>query len=137
MQKKLIALALCLLAFGACKKKEQPAPVADTATTTQAPAPAEQPAPKTAAPQPTVTLAASAPIPAQAVALWLAADDAQPGKLASWTNSAVAGVTATASKPEEQPEVVANAINGHKVVRFDGENNILMTNVDISPARMP
>ena len=88
-------------------------------------------------PQPTVTLAAGAPIPAQGVALWLAADDAQPGKLASWTNSAVAGVSATAAKPEEQPEVVAKALNGHNVVRFDGDQNMLMTNVDISPARMP
>ena len=134
MQKKLIVLALCLAAAVACKKKEEaPPPAAPAQTETHAPAPAPQPA----TPQPTVTLAAGAPIPAQGVALWLAADDAQPGKLASWTNSAVAGVTATASKAEEQPEVVANAINGHKVVRFDGENNILMTNVDISPARMP
>ena len=135
MQKKLTALALCLLALVACKKKEEPAP-APVETATQAPAPAPQPAPAATA-QPTVTLAAGAPIPAQGVALWLAADDAQPGKLASWTNSAVAGVTATATKPEEQPEVVAKALNGHNVVRFDGEQNMLMTNVDISPARMP
>ena len=136
MQKKLAALALCLLALAACKKKEEPAP-APVETATQAPAPAAQPAPAAATPQPTVTLAAGAPIPAQGVALWLVADDAQPGKLASWTNGAVAGVTATASKPEEQPEVVAKALNGHNVVRFDGEQNMLMTNVDISPARMP
>src|SRR5712691_1528681 len=136
MQKKPIALALCLLALAACKKKEEPAPEpTPTPTATQAPAPEPVPAAKT--PQPTVTLAAGAPIPAQGVALWLVADDAQPGKLASWTNSAVAGVTATAAKPEEQPEVVAKALNGHNVVRFDGEQNMLMSNVDISPARMP
>jgi hypothetical protein len=136
MPNKLIALSLCLLALAACKKKEVPAPAADTATTSSlAPAPQPEPAPKTATPQPTVTLAAGAPIPAQGVALWLAADDAQPGKLASWTNSAVAGVTATASKPEEQPEVMV--LKPHNVVRFDGEQNMLMTNVDISPARMP
>jgi hypothetical protein len=134
MQKKLIALALCLLAVAACKKKEEPAP-APIAETTPAPAPVPAPAPAT--PQPTMTLAAGAPIPAQGVALWLAADDAQPGKLAAWTNSAVTGVTATAAKPEEQPEVVANALNGHNVVRFDGDQTMLMTNVDISPARMP
>ena len=135
MQKKLITLALCLFVVAACKKKEETPPVPAANTATQAAAPA--PAPVSAAPQPTVTLAAGAPIPAQGVALWLAADDAQPGKLASWTNSAVAGVTATASKPEEQPEVVAKALNGHNVVRFDGEQNMLMTSVDISPARMP
>ena len=137
MHRKLIALALCLLALAACKKKEEPAPEPAPTATQAAPAPAPEPAPKTATPQPTVTLAAGAPIPAQGVALWLVADDAQPGKLASWTNSAVAGVTATAAKPEEQPEVVAKAMGGHNVVRFDGEQNMLMTNVDISPARMP
>src|SRR5438105_15366163 len=135
MQKKLITLALCLFVVAACKKKEEPAPAPAANTATQASAPA--PAPVSVAPQPTVTLAAGAPIPAQGVALWLTADDAQPGKLASWTNSAVAGVTATASKPEEQPEVVAKVLNGHNVVRFDGEQNMLMTSVDISPARMP
>src|SRR5437660_2147007 len=135
MQKKLITLALCLFLVAACKKKEEPPPAPAANTATKAPAPA--PAPVSAAPQPTVTLAAGAPIPAQGVALWLAADDAQPGKLSSWTNSAVAGVTATAAKPEEQPEVVANALNGHNVVRFDGEQNMLMTNVDIGVGRMP
>jgi hypothetical protein len=133
MQKKLIVFSLCFLALAACKKKEEPAPAPATETTaTQAPAPA----PAAANAQPTVTLAAGAPIPAQGVALWLVADDAQPGKLATWSNSAVAGVSASASKPEEQPEVVAKGLNGHNVVRFDGENNMLMTNVDISPARM-
>jgi len=79
----------------------------------------------------------AAPIPPSGVALWLVADDAKPGSLASWSNPLVAGVTATADKPESQPTVVANAINGHAVVRFDGERNMLMTNVDISLARMP
>jgi hypothetical protein len=134
MQKKLVAVALCLLALAACKKKEavpEPAapPAAETATHETAAPPV--------IPQPTVTLAAGAPIPAEGVALWLVADDAQAGKLATWTNAAVAGVTATAATPEAQPEVVAKALNGHNVVRFDGEQNMLMTNVDISPARMP
>src|SRR5215813_218381 len=138
MQKKLIALSLCVLAVAAaCRKKEEPAP-APAATQAPSPAPAPAPEPKaTATPQATVTLAAGAPIPAQGVALWLVADDVHAGKLASWANSAVAGVTATASKPEEQPEVFAKMLNGHNVVRFDGEQNMLMTNIDISPARMP
>jgi hypothetical protein len=139
MNKKLIALSLCLAALIACKKKEEaplapPQPVATQAqpatTTTVSPV----------TPQPTVTLAAGAPIPAAGIGLWLVADDAKPGadgKVASWSNAAVAGVTATADKPELQPSVVASALNGHAVVRFDGERNMLMTNVDISPARMP
>src|SRR5204862_8041347 len=136
MQKKLIALALCLLALAACKKKEEPtavppsAPAAETATH-------ETAAPPPATPQPTVTLAAGAPIPAQGVALWLVADDAQPGKLASWTNSAVAGVVAAAATPEEQPGGVAKALNGHNVARFAGEQTTLMPNAHISPARTP
>jgi hypothetical protein len=140
MKKTAAILALCLVALFACKKKEEaPAPAAET-TSVGAAAPGSAPEggrAHTATPQATVTLAAGAPIPAQGVALWLVADDAQPGKLASWTNPAVAGVTAKADKPEEQPEVVASAIGGHKAVRFDGAQTILMTNVDISPARMP
>lgn len=110
MNKKLMVLLLCLLAVAASKKKETgPAP-------------------------------AGAPIPANGVALWLVADGAKPGaggKLASWSNSAVAKVAATADTPELQPAVVANALNGHAVVRFDGEQNMMVTNVDISPAKMP
>ena len=134
MHKKLLALSLCLVALTACKKKEAapPPPVTEThATATQAPPPA---------PSPSVTLANGAPIPANGVALWLAADDAKAaadGKLSSWANPAVAGVTATADRPELEPSVVPNALNGHAVVRFDGDQNMLVTNVDISPARMP
>ncbi len=135
MRKTLLALSLAVVAFTACKKKEEPAPPpapAQTETHETAAPPAAKPAP-----QPTVTLAAGAPIPASGVALWLAAADAMPGKLASWSNPAVAGVTATADKPELQPMVVANALNGHAVVRFDGEQNMLVTNVDIGVQRMP
>lgn len=137
MSKKLIAISLCLAALIACKKKEEaPAPPPPPAATqTQPPA---KPAPPPQ--QPTVTLAAGSPIPANGVGLWLVADDAKPsadGKLASWSNSAVAGIIAAADKPELQPVVVPNAVNGHAVVRFDGDQNMLKTNVDISPARMP
>src|SRR5438309_633260 len=90
MHRKLIPLALCLVALAACKKKEEPAPAPAPAAETAA----HETAPPPKTPQPTVTLAGGAPIPAQGVALWLVADDAQPGKLAAWTNSAVGGVTA-------------------------------------------
>ncbi len=138
MNKKLIVIALCLAALVACAKKEAaPTPTQQPAVTQSQPPANTAPA---AAPKPTVTLAAGAPIPANGVALWLVADDAKPGpdgKLASWSNAGVAGITATADKPELQPAVVPNALNGHAVVRFDGQDNILMTNIDISPARMP
>lgn len=136
MQKKFIALALCLTALVACKKKEEapaPAPVTAThATATEAP---------TSPPQTMgVTLPAGAPIPASGVVLWLVADDAKAGadgKISSWSNAAVPGATATADKPELQPSLASAALNGHAAVRFDGEQNMLMTNVDISPAKMP
>jgi hypothetical protein len=135
MNRKLIILSLVLLAAVACKKKEEstpaPAPATTTVETTSSAAPA---------PSPAVAPPASTPIPAGGIRLWLAADDAKPGaggKLASWSNTAVAGVNATADKPELQPTVVANALNGHAVVRFDGEQNLMMTNIDVSPAKMP
>ena len=139
MNKKLIAISLCVAALIACKKKEEtPAPPPQPAATqTQPPT---NTAPPPATPQPTVTLAAGAPIPATGVALWLVADDARPGadgKLASWSNAGVAAIAATADKPALQPTVVPKALNGHAVVRFDGQDNMLTTNIDISPARMP
>jgi hypothetical protein len=138
MNRKLIVVALCLAATLACNKKEEapaPEPAAPPAAATTETQP---PAKPVVAPQPTVTLAAGAAIPASGVALWLIADDAKAGeKLAAWMNPQVADVTATASGPDAQPMVIANALNGHSVVRFDGEQNILMTNIDISPARMP
>jgi hypothetical protein len=130
-----MVLLICLAIFSSCKKKEEAAEPPPTSTETKTTATTTTAASST---QTTVTLPAGAPIPATGVALWLVADDAKgdaTGKLASWSNAAVAGVTATAEKPELEPTVVPKALNGHAVVRFDGEQNMLMTNVDISPAR--
>ena len=129
---KRVAL-LMLLAVLACRKQEAPAapetaaapPPAPETTTTAAPA---------AQPQPTVNLAADAPIPANGVVLWLIADEAKPDV---WANPLVAGVTAKAESPEAQPSIVPNAINGHAVVHFDGEDDMLMTNIDFGPSRLP
>ncbi len=132
MKKMFVFLAL-LLAAVSCKKTEAPPPQpSPAATETHATT-------TTAAPQPaaTATLPSGSPIPSEGIALWLVADDAKPGKLASWSNAAVANFTATADKPELEPEVVANALNGHAVVRFDGDKTMMKTSVDISPAAMP
>ncbi len=136
--KRILIAALLFTAALACKKRDE-APVE--------PPPAPKPAvmqtkaddsqKKLATPQPSVTLAAGAPIPANGVALWLQGDDARAGKVAAWANPLVANVTATAASAAEQPEAVAGALNGHTVIRFDGDKNMLMTNIDISPARMP
>ena len=135
MKAMFVVLSLCLVAISACKKKEEPTP---------APAPVETKTAQTSSAaagttQTAATLPAGAPIPGTGVALWLVADDAKGdvgGKLASWSNTAVPGVTASAGKPELQPAVVPGALNGHAVIRFDGDMNMLMTNVDISPAHM-
>ncbi|HSP15280.1 MAG TPA: hypothetical protein VLV78_11060 [Thermoanaerobaculia bacterium] len=134
--KKMFAVTLLLALVLSCKKTETAAPQPPPAATERH-ATATTAAPRS---QTAVTLPAGSSIPAAGVALWLAADDAKPaagGKLASWSNSGVANVSASAEKPGQQPEVVANAINGHSVVRFDGTDNMMMTNVDISPAGMP
>jgi len=74
------------------------------------------------------------PIPANGVALWLIADEAKPD---AWTNPLVPGVDAKAASADERPAIVPNALNGHAVVRFDGENDMLKTSIGIGPTRMP
>jgi len=125
---KRLAVILALLLIVACRKAEAPA-APETASSA--------PPPATTSTEPAATLAPDAPIPASGVALWLIADEAGTGRLDSWTNALVAGVTAKAVSADAQPSIAANAINGHAVVHFDGENDMLMTNVDIGPARMP
>jgi hypothetical protein len=138
MRKTIAALLLTGLVLTGCTKKEetpalQPAPPAPAATTSIA-----APAARIATPVPNVTLPADAPIPGNGLALWLTGDDAMKsaggGKLASWTNPLVPNVSASSSEKNAQPSVAATAINGHAAVRFDGEANMLMTNIDISPA---
>jgi hypothetical protein len=134
--KRWMAVAVVLSLFG-CHKKEEaappPAPVAQTK-----PAPAPKPAPQ---PQTTATLPAGSPIPATGILLWLTGDDAltsaQNGKVQSWQNASVPNVTAKAAAPEKAPAAVANALNGHATVQFDGTDQMLMTSIDISSARMP
>src|SRR6476469_10734976 len=120
MKRKLSALVLllCLVDVSACKKKEAAPPSVPAETTAAQAAP---PAP--VASQPAATLPAGAPIPSTGVALWLVADDAKGdsgGRLASWSSNALPAANATAGKPELQPTLVPNVLNGHAVVRFDG-----------------
>jgi len=141
MRKTVAALLLAGLVLTGCKKKKetaapQPVPSAPAATTSST-----APAPRAATPVPNVSLAADAPIPGNGLALWLTGDDAMKsaagGKLASWTNPLVPNVSALSKETNAQPSVAAGDINGHAAVRFDGEANMLMTNIDISPASWP
>lgn len=131
-----LSVALMLVVFG-CHKTEETAPAPQPAAQTK-PAPAAEPTPQ---PQAAATLPANSPIPASGVLLWLTGDDAMTsatnGKVETWKNTAVPNVTAKAAKPEQAPAAAANALNGHATVQFDGTDRMLMTNIDISPARMP
>jgi hypothetical protein len=123
---KRIALLAALLLVFACARKEQTAETATT--TTQEPPPAVETQPTatntaTVAPQNGIALPADAPIPASGVLLWLKADETLTG--------------AHPVHPNQAPAVVPNAINGHAVIHFDGTDQMLMSDVDIGPKRMP
>lgn len=128
-------LCLLLLILGCAKHEAAPPPPPQPATTTTAAA--TPVATSTIQPQKGVTLAAGAPIPAGGVLLWLRAEDAQAGKVTSWTNPLVPNVTATPVQADKPPVVTANAINGHPVVTFDGTDQQLTANVDLRPAALP
>jgi hypothetical protein len=138
--KYLVSIAL-ILSFAGCRKQETPPAAAPEPVQAMQPATTTTAAPQPANVQAAVTLPAGAPIPAQGVLLWLAADDAfaaaKGGKVQTWQNAQVPNVSAIANKPEAAPAAVANALNGHAVVRFDGTNQMLMTTIDIGPKRMP
>jgi Concanavalin A-like lectin/glucanases superfamily len=135
--KRIVLVALLLVA---CRRHETPAP--DTA----APAPAatattttREETPPPPPPQTATALPAGAGMPAQGVLLWLRADDAtaKDGKLQTWANPLVPNGSASPAQADKPPAVVPNALNGHAVVRFDGTDQMLLTTIDIRPARMP
>jgi len=136
--KSLLPVAMALVLFGCGKETSAPEPSTTSAPDTQ-PVAAAPIAPT--ATQATATLPADSPIPAAGVLLWLRADDAvagaNNGKVQTWTNPLVPNATAQAVRADHLPAVVANAINGHAVIRFDGTDQTLMSNIDISPARTP
>lgn len=140
-RKSLCLLLTAAITVAACAKKQEAPPPAAVDTQAAAPAPATET--QTAPPPlalPTVTMPAGVSIPSAGMALWLIADDAKSNaarKVESWSNPAVPGVTASATKPQEEPSLVSQALNGHAVLRFDGEENRMMTTIDISPAAMP
>lgn len=140
MRRMVLGWALAMVFVAGCemKSRETVTPGETAAPPPTAPvAPARETMEPAGTPQTTVTLAADAPVPATGVALWLIADEAKAGDgggLASWANALVPGLTVEA---DAWPTLVPNALNGHAVVRFDGENDMLKTNVNLNPESMP
>lgn len=138
--KHLLPVGVALLFLGCAREDSVQPPSTTTAVDTQ-PAAVTSVTPVAVPAQPTATLPAGSPIPATGVLLWLRADDAvasaADGKVQSWQNPLVPQATARAVRPDSLPAVVAEAINGHAVVRFDGSDQMLISNIDIGPARMP
>jgi len=139
---KRIIVAVCVIALvAACKKNEEPAPAPaappPAATTSSAPPPAATTT--ETAPSP-ITVAANAPVPAYGLVLWLRADSGvtadATGKVSAW---AIEGspLKATAAKPELQPSLVAADVGGKPAIHFDGEKNMLTTDLDINPSVAP
>src|SRR5207248_11021142 len=135
MKKIISILFVCLFA---CSKKEEPV----TSPAASTPTPKKTAATTTSEPAPLNPALRNATwsIPSRGVVLWLVGDDAKTefgGALKSWGNPYLPGVTANADRPEMQPTVVAEGLNGHAIVRFDGMTNMMEANVDISPKQMP
>jgi hypothetical protein len=86
------------------------------------------------------TVDRKAEVPRNGVVLWLIADDARPSGGASvdfWQNAEFPGPRASALNIPAQPTVVPNVLNGHSVLRFDGVDDMLRTNVEFGRGRMP
>ena len=137
--KRLLPVALLLLLALACGKKETPA--TDTApeepqpvtTTTTAPAPPPERV------TPGVIEVAGAEVPTAGLALWLRAD----GLVTTGAENAVSAwkspnnMQATQTEAGRQPRVYPNAIGGHPALRFDGDDDMLETNLSIDPKLLP
>lgn len=57
--------------------------------------------------------------------IWLEADDVAVGAVSAWNSISPATFNATQATSANQPTGVANQINGHKVVRFDGTDDFM------------
>ena len=140
--KCLLSLVSLLFVLGCAKEPAAEAPPPATAETTTTATETQPPATATVQPQSVVTLPAGSPIPADGVLLWLIGDEVVEsaqgsGKVQSWQNRLVPNATAKAVRDDQLPAMVLKAINGHTVVRFDGTGQMLMSSIDIGPARMP
>lgn len=73
------------------------------------------------------TYAPFAPTDIAGCVLWVDADSESAGALATWTDLSGTANDLTQATATNQPTVVASAIDGHNVVRFDGVDNYLQS----------
>lgn len=77
-------------------------------------------------------------VPRNGLVLWLAADDAKGSPAVDvWQTPGITGASASPISIAAQPTLVANARNGHAVVRFDGVDDLLKTTLEFGRGRMP
>ncbi|MGA7615832.1 MAG: hypothetical protein WBX15_11710, partial [Thermoanaerobaculia bacterium] len=80
-----------------------------------------------------------ASIPTVGLAMWLRADTgvtaAQDGAVSEWKSPN--NITAKQEDASAQPKLVSSAIGGKPTIRFDGNDSILETNLDINPGTTP
>lgn len=126
-----------MLLILSCGKSEKPQPAVKPAskpvvsTTRSESRPVPAPAPG---------MTGELPIPKAGLMLWLAADDVRldsEGHVESWENPGFPSMIARAGAPEKRPVVGSKVLNGHDVVHFDGVDDMLVANVDISAGEMP
>lgn len=139
---KRIAIALLSLAVVAsCKKNEAP----QTATTAPPPPAVTQTTATTSTAAAVPSAAASvvikdAPVPTQGLVLWLRGDwgvtTDMSGKVLTWEVQG-SSLKANAAKPEEQPTRAPNAIGGKTALHFDGNQNIMVADLNVNPDVMP
>jgi hypothetical protein len=129
------ALIAFLLLLAACGRKPE-TPVTES-TETVPPATASTPPMQVEAPG--VISVNGAEVPTNGLALWLRADalvtTGAENAVTMWKSPNNMQAFQTAAG--RQPRVYPNAINGHPAVRFDGDDDMLETNLDIDPKVLP
>lgn len=129
--KKAVVFITLVFALMACSKEAPSTDTTSAAPTATAPA----------APAATTAPAAvsDASIPTQGLAMWLRADTgvtaAQDGAVSAWKSTN--DMAATQADAKSQPKLVPSSIGGKPAIRFDGNDSILETNLDINPGVTP
>ncbi len=140
--KKAVVLITLVFALTACAKQApstDTSAAAPTATAPAAPATTTETAAPSTAGTPAPIAVSDASIPAEGLAMWLRADKGvtatQDGAVSAWNSPN--NVAATQEDAKSQPKLVASSIGGKPAIRFDGNDSLLETNLDINPGVTP